>query len=68
MNKKVILLAIFAVMIVSVVLYASSYYSTLMEMQEKRISMSGQNTPIKSSKWISNAGFSKRTNHNSRIW
>ena len=46
MNKKVILLAIFAVMIVSVVLYASSYYSTLMEMQEKRMSMSGQNTPI----------------------
>ena len=46
MNKKVILLAIFAVMIVSVVLYASSYYSQLMEMQEKRMSMSGQNTPI----------------------
>ena len=46
MNKKVILLAIFAVMIVSVVLYASSYYSQLMEMQEKRMSMSGQNAPI----------------------
>ena len=46
MNKKVILLAVFAVMIVSVVLYASSYYSTLMEMQEKRMNMSGQNTPI----------------------
>jgi len=41
MNKKVILLAIFAVMIVSVVLYASSYYSTLMEMQEKRMNVSG---------------------------
>ena len=46
MNKKVILLAVFAVMIVSVVLYASSYYSTLMEMQEKRMNMSGQNIPI----------------------
>ena len=46
MNKKIILLAVFAVMIVSVVLYASSYYSTLMEMQEKRMNMSGQNTPI----------------------
>jgi len=46
MNKKVILLAIFAVMIVSVALYASSYYSQLMEMQEKRMSMSGQNAPI----------------------
>ena len=46
MNKKIILLAVFAVMIVSVVLYASSYYSTLMEMQEKRMYMSGQNTPI----------------------
>ena len=46
MNKKIILLAIFAVMIVSVALYASSYYSTLMEMQEKRMHMSGQNTPI----------------------
>ena len=46
MNKKLILLAVFAVMIVSVVLYASSYYSTLMEMQEKRMYMSGQNTPI----------------------
>ena len=46
MDKKVILLAIFAVMIVSVVLYASSYYSQLMEMQEKRMSMSGQNAPI----------------------
>jgi len=46
MNKKVILLAIFAVMIVSVALYASSYYSQLMEMQEKRMNMSGQNAPI----------------------
>ena len=46
MNKKLILLAVFAVMIVSVALYASSYYSTLMEMQEKRMSMSGQNAPI----------------------
>jgi len=46
MNKRVLLLAIFAVMIVSVVLYASSYYSQLMEMQEKRMSMSGQNAPI----------------------
>ena len=46
MDKRIILLAIFAVMIVSVVLYASSYYSQLMEMQEKRMSMSGQNAPI----------------------
>jgi protein-disulfide isomerase len=46
MNKKVILLAIFAIMIVSVALYASSYYSQLMEMQEKRMNMSGQNAPI----------------------
>ena len=46
MNKKVILLAIFAVMIVSVVLYASSYYSQLMVMQENRMNMSGQNAPI----------------------
>ena len=46
MNKRILLLAIFAVMIVSVVLYASSYYSQLMEMQEKRMSMSGQNAPI----------------------
>ena len=41
MNKRILLLAIFAVMIVSVVLYASSYYSQLMEMQEHRINMSG---------------------------
>ena len=41
MNKKVILLAVFAVMIVSVVLYASSYYSQLMQMQEHRIYVSG---------------------------
>ena len=46
MNKKVILLAIFAVMIVSVALYASSYYSQLMVMQENRMNMSGQNAPI----------------------
>jgi len=46
MNKKIILLAIFAVMIVSVALYASSYYSTLMEMQEKRMSMSGSAHPL----------------------
>ena len=41
MNKRILLLAIFAVMIVSVALYASSYYSQLMEMQENRINMSG---------------------------
>ena len=46
MDKKVILLAIFAVMIVSVALYASSYYSQLMVMQENRMNMSGQNAPI----------------------
>jgi protein-disulfide isomerase len=46
MDKRIILLAIFAVMIVSVVLYASSYYSQLMVMQENRMNMSGQNTPI----------------------
>jgi len=41
MDKRIILLAIFAIMIVSVALYASSYYSQLMEMQENRINMSG---------------------------
>jgi protein-disulfide isomerase len=46
MDKRIILLAIFAVMIVSVALYASSYYSQLMVMQENRMNMSGQNTPI----------------------
>ena len=46
MNKKLILLAVFAVMIVSVALYASSYYSTLMEMQENRMNMSGPTQPI----------------------
>jgi len=46
MDKRIILLAIFAIMIVSVALYASSYYSQLMVMQENRMNMSGQNTPI----------------------
>ena len=46
MDKRIILLAIFAVMIVSVALYASSYYSQLMVMQENRMNMSGQNAPI----------------------
>ena len=46
MNKRILLLAIFAVMIVSVALYASSYYSQLMVMQENRMNMSGQNAPI----------------------
>jgi len=41
MNKKIILLVVFAVMIVSVALYASSYYSQLMQMQEHRINVSG---------------------------
>ena len=46
MDKRIILLAIFAIMIVSVALYASSYYSQLMVMQENRMNMSGQNAPI----------------------
>ena len=41
MNKRILLLAIFAVMTVSVGLYASSYYSQLMEMQENRMSVTG---------------------------
>ena len=41
MNKRVILLAVFAAMVGAIILVGSSYYSTLMVMQENRVNVSG---------------------------
>ena len=67
MNKRILLLAIFAVMIVSVVLYASSYYSQLMEMQENRMSVTGP-TPINLTNGSPVLGSPSAPITNSRIW
>ena len=67
MDKRIAIIIVFAVLVSVVAIAYSSYYERIIIMQEQKDEYVRTCTD-KSYKWISSAGFSKCTNHNSRIW